>query len=461
MKLLVVAGGFHRLVLDSLSRRTTVINSEGLELQDLKELIAEGVPVVDAVLLTDEAFSQKLGQDRDNLAYLLKWLEESQRPGAPVLLITRDSKKVEDYASLSSRYSSLRVITIDKIRAPMDVYQFELDIAVKHKSPPIHTNSNSKALHKNQDEQQVDKEPATKRRSFFDRFRSKPDGAAESLEATDRLSRELDNISRGISRIVAITGHRGSGVTSTIVNLAHEASKRGLSTIIIDMDTEYRSMNMYFDRFHERTNKEEQMSASLIRTLARPQDYMTTAFNIKDNLWLTSLGYSFHDHRLLEQFYNSEKLIGLISVLRSRFNLVLLDMPLDLFRSFKETMIHIDVFGLCVPNNLHAVLSTVRNVEVVLDQEKATYLNAKSKVIVTQYNDRSRFQDQLFTADKVSEVLTSGLSDYLRYEMRTAGSVPYNSGFDSQIETDVPLTNTGAEFERAFGQMLLRLMEGA
>ncbi|GJM70484.1 hypothetical protein HMSSN036_27000 [Paenibacillus macerans] len=50
-------------------------------------------------------------------------------------------------------------------------------------------------------------------------------------------------------------------------------------------------------------------------------------------------------------------------------------------------MIHIDIFGLCVPNNLHAVLSTIRNVEVVLDAEKAAYLNAKSKVIVTKYND--------------------------------------------------------------------------
>lgn len=459
MKLLVIAGGFHSLVLDSLSRKTVVINSKGLELQDLREFVAEESPSADSVLITDEAFSQKLGQDREHLTHFLEWVEDSGRPGIPVLIITRDSMRVEDFAALSSRHSNLRIVTIDKVRTPLDIFQIELDVAARRESSPVHTNS--QAVHKIQNETQANKEPVERKRSFFDRFRSKPDSATEQLEATDRLSRELDNISRGISRIIAITGHRGSGVTSTIVNLAHEASKRGLSTIIIDMDTEYRSMNMYFDRFHERTNKEEQMSASLIRTLARPQDYMTTAFNIKDNLWLTSLGYSFHDHRLIEQFYNSEKLIGLISVLRSRFNLVLLDMPLDLFRKFKETMIHIDIFGLCVPNNLHAVLSTVRNVEVVLDQEKATYLNAKAKVIVTQYNDRSRFQDQLFTPDKVSELLTSGLSEYFRYDMRTAGVVPYNSGFDSQIETDVPLTNTGAEFERAFGQMLLRLMEGA
>src|SRR5690606_16073067 len=184
-------------------------------------------------------------------------------------------------------------------------------------------------------------------------------------------------------------------------------------------------------------------------------------FNIQDQLWLTSLGYSFNDRKLMEQFYNSEKLVGLISVLRTKFNLVLLDMPLDLLRSFQETMIHIDVFGLCIPNNLHAVLSTARNVEVVLDREKASYFNAKSKVIVTKYNDRSRFQGALFAPEKVSEILASGISDSFQYEMKTAGVVPYSDAFDAQIETDIPVTNTGAEFEKAFGQMLLRLMEGA
>jgi septum formation inhibitor-activating ATPase MinD len=280
------------------------------------------------------------------------------------------------------------------------------------------------------------------------------------MGATDRLTKEIENISRGISRIVAITGHRGSGLTSTAVNIACEAGKRGLRTVIVDMDVEYRSTNMYFSRFHEQSQRHEDISASLIRSLARPQDYMTTAFNINDNLWLISLGYSFHDKRLMEQFYNNNKLIGLLSVLRTKFNLVILDMPLDLFRTFRESMIHMDMFGLCVSNNLHSILSTLRNVEVVLDQEAASYLNAKSKLIVTRYNDRSRFQREILTPDKVSEVMTSGLSDRFTYEISVAGSVPYSNDFDSQIESDVPVVNANADYESAYGNILLRLMEG-
>ncbi|WP_410771612.1 helicase HerA domain-containing protein [Fontibacillus sp. BL9] len=460
MELLVVSGGFHGMVRGYFTRKMEPINSNGLELRDLADYLQHENPVMDGVLITDEAFAQRPGQDRDHLTLLLEWIEAGRKPGLPVLIVTRDHLKPQELAPLMQKFGNLKLVIYPKLRIPPEIFQDALVQLGKKGNDDIHTSSKTEHKRYTETLEQPDAGQPEKKRSFFDRFRAKPETGGEP-EATDRLTRDLLNVSRGISRVVAVTGHRGSGLTTTVVNLAHEASKRGLSTIIIDMDTEYRSTNMYFDRFHERTNKDEQMSASLIRTLARPQEYMTTAFNIKDNFWLTGLGYSFHDRKLMEQFYTTEKLIGLISVLRSKFNLVLLDMPLDLFRNFKEVMIHIDLFGLCVPNNLYAVLSTIRNVEVVLDPDKASYLNAKSKVIVTKYNDRSRFQDSLFEPDKVSELLTSGLSDYFRYEMKTAGAVPYSPGFDSQIESDIALTNAGAEYEKAFGQLLLRLMEGA
>ncbi|MCA1293780.1 hypothetical protein LBW89_12200 [Paenibacillus sp. alder61] len=458
MKWLIVSGGFHRIVTSCLGRKMESVHPNGLELPELGEFLSRENPALDGVLITDQAFSGRPGQDREDLTALLRWIENGRKPGIPVLIVTRDYLKPQELAPLTKEYTNITLIVSDQVRIPSEVFAEAMDQQSHKKLTDIHRSAKSEP--KRVTEEPEENKLPEKKRSFFDRFRSKPEPKAEP-EATDRLTRDLLNVSRGISRVAAITGHRGSGLTSTVVNLAHEASKRGLSTIIIDMDAEYRSTNMYFSRFHERTNKDEQMSASLIRTLARPQDYMTTAFNIKDNFWLTGLGYSFHDRKLMEQFYTTEKLIGLISVLRTKFNLVLLDMPLDLFRVFRESMIHMDLFGLCVPNNLHAVLSTIRNVEVVMDQERASYLNAKSKVIVTKYNDRSRFQDSLFAPDKVSELLTSGLSDYFRYEMKTAGSVPYSDGFDSQIETDIPAIQAGAEYEKAFGQMLLRLMEGA
>lgn len=457
MKVLVLSGGFHRILLGYLSEKVQVVNPNGLSLRDVKEFLTRDNPAISGVLITDEAIGHQ-GQDQEDVHTLLEWVTANRGSEVPVVWITRDPLKSVQFASIARRFGNLKWITCDAVRISPEVYHRAFEQLASAKEHRIH--KHDKILHKEMPARSESGEQVEKR-SFFDRFRSKPRNDSGAQQVTDQLTRELDRISRGISRTVAITGHRGSGLTSTAVNLASEASKRGLSTIIIDMDIKYRSTNMYFSRFQERTLKDEQVSASLIRTLARPQDYMTTAFNIKDNFWLSALGYSFNDYKLVDQFYTNEKLIGLISVLKTKFNLILLDMPMDLFRSFKDTMIHIDLFGLCVPNNLHAILSTIRNVEHVLNPAKASYLNAKSKVIVTKYNDRSRFQGDLFTADKVSEVLSSGLSDCFRYEMRIAGNVPYSFDFDSQIETDIPITNAGADFAKAYGNILLRLMEGA
>ena len=47
-------------------------------------------------------------------------------------------------------------------------------------------------------------------------------------------------------------------------------------------------------------------------------------------------------------------------------------MPLDLLKNFKDALIYIDIFGLCVSNHLHSVLSTLRNLGG-FDPEHFTY----------------------------------------------------------------------------------------
>lgn len=449
MKLLLITGGMHEIISNSIIKNNKVINEKSLKLKDLNEFLQEVNPDIDNILITDEAFSCQTNKDKQDITLLLEWLGKNQKTKSLVKVITKDFMTAKDLEDLCNRYSNLEISTYDLVRIPQHIF-VNAFINVSSKKT-IKTKVKKKELEKS----------PNKKKSFLERFRTKPKEDNSGLTATDKLTKEFENISRGISRIVAITGHRGAGLTSTVVNVASEATKRGLSAIIIDMDIDYRSTNMYFSSFHEQANKDEDINASLIRTFAKPQDYMTTSFNLKGNLWLTSLGYGFKDNKLISQFYNSNKLVGLLSVLRSKFNLVILDMPLDLSREFKEALIHIDTFGLCVSNNLYSVLSTLRNIEVTFDKESISYLNAKSKSIITKYSTSSTFQKEIFTPEKVNEVLTSGLSENFIYEMKLAGQVPYNDEFDIQIESDVPLVNTSAEHEKAYGNILLRLMEGA
>jgi len=274
------------------------------------------------------------------------------------------------------------------------------------------------------------------------------------------LTREFENIGRAISRVIAITGHRSSGVTSTTVNLAYQASKRGLKTIIVDLDVEYRSINMYFNKYHETTLRDEIINSSLIRTLAKPQDYKTTSFCLNDNLWAISLGYNFSDIKLIKQFYNSTRLIGMLSVLKNNFNLVILDMPLDMLSTLSEVILHIYIFGLCVANNLYSILNTIRKLECVLDSEKMSFLKSKSLLIISKYNLKSKFNNNFFTPDKVNEILTSGLSNNFVGDMKIAGSIPYCDEFDKQIESDILISDTNTDLKENYTKTLIRLMGG-
>ncbi|WP_159081747.1 hypothetical protein [Paenibacillus sp. CAA11] len=459
MSILLIAGEAHPIVTQYVTKAADIINRASLDLSSVQNMLNEESPSPKGVLITDDALSGHEAQDERALSELLAWMRQNCLTMPKVILITRNPLLEDKLRRLSLENADFKIVHSGWVRVPAAAYRSALQELLS-KSPPVRKSSPIAEAPAAQREVPTPAKEPEKKKSFFDRFKSKPQ-QEPVIQATDPLTREIANISRGISRIVAVTGHRGSGVTSTVVNLASEASRRGLSSIIIDMDVDYRSMNMYFSSFHERTKRSEEINASLIRTLARPQDYMTTAFNVKENMWLTGLGYDFHDGKLMSQFYNTAKLVGMLSLLRTKFNLVLLDLPLDLFRMFSDALIHIDLFGLCVPNNLHAVLSTIRNVETILDKENAHYLNAKSKIIVTQYNSLSRFQGDLFTPDKVGEVITSGLSEKFIYEMSIAGQVPYSPHFDSQIENDIPLVHSGSEYEKAFGQLLLRIMEGA
>lgn len=456
MRVLLVAGAMHDIALDYKVKKINIVNKEALFLNNVLEFIKTLDVAPEGLLIIDQSFSNQFNDD--NSIILLEWMKDNDMSNVPVIFLTRDYYKV---SGTISKYPNVTIIVSNYVRIPFVLFKeayeklnFKENLKGKGQREKL-------KIEKGQREktQEEEKNTEKKRRTILDRFRSRPK-QSQDIEATDKLTRQFENISKSISRVVAITGHRGSGMTSSVVNIATEAVNRGLSTMIVDMDIDYRSTNMYFSTFHEKTKKDEEMNASLVRTLARPQDYMTTSFNIKDNFWLTSLGYDFSDSKLISQFYNSVKFTGMLSVFRNRFNLVILDMPLDLLKNFKEVLIYIDVFGLCVSNNLHSILSTLRNLEVVFDPASVSYINAKSKLLVTKYNNRSRFQGDIFTQDRVCEIMTSDLSEHFTYPISSAGIVPYSQEFDLQIERDVPIIDTAKDFQEAFGNILLRLMEG-
>ena len=135
-------------------------------------------------------------------------------------------------------------------------------------------------------------------------------------------------------------------------------------------------------------------------------------------------------------------------------------MPFEVLSKFKESILYIDDFGLCVSNNLYSLTATLRNAQKSFSQDELEALHSKSKIIVSKYNEQASIQGEFFSPEKVCELLLELNDTFYGSEFELAGYVPYIPDFDSQLETDIPVANTNAQMERAYSDILLRLIKG-
>ena len=282
-------------------------------------------------------------------------------------------------------------------------------------------------------------------------------------KSADADAEEFSSASLASSKVIVFTGRRGAGSTSAAVNVALSASGRGVKTMLADMDTVYRSANLYFGEFYKQAEEDEHIESSLTRTLAQPQSYQTSAITPRKNLWLTALGYGFDDRRLLEQHFTESKIIGFVTALKHSFDLTALDLPLYDLARFPNLLNCVDVVALCVENTLYGAFSTMRDISISFsERERIAYLASKSKLIATKYNDESTFNDEIITPDRLSEMIANeGFCESFTTEMPVAGSVPYIKWFGRQIENDIPVMDLDARLRKAYDDILLRLLGGA
>ena len=271
---------------------------------------------------------------------------------------------------------------------------------------------------------------------------------------------EADSFS-GLSRIqnkaIAFTGRAGSGVTSTVANIAYAAARKGMRSLILDLDIDYRGANLYFNKFCTLAEEAEEVCRSLVIMLANPNNYMSAAVPINDQLWVAGLGYDFNDKQSLDSLYTEQKIAAMVSALKNKFDYVFVDFPLTALSRFPGVIMHFDVFALCVENNLHSAVTTLRALMNGFSPENIQYINMKSKLTATKYNSESLYDNEIITPERLAELITSGICDDFVSELPVAGAIPYIMDFDRQIESDVPIYETNTLLTKSYGEILSRL----
>ena len=462
MKTVLVAGTRHKAHV-ALIKNNILVNAKSvLSIDSISDFLHQNKTLADSILITDGGFSSDLSE---NIRKILRITDEAKGIGISTVVITHDYYIHKEL----DRHPGAMVVKTPFMRITENDFNNAFKLM-------------QKATEKATQEQIVEKRAERRAEKRAEKHKSEADDPplhddkddAEAMQDNTPRKRKLFNLGKkrgpqdpeddnyaGMSRVqnkaVAFTGRAGTGITSTVVNTAYSAAKKGLSVIILDLDIDYRAANLYFDKFCSMAEESEDACRSLIMTLANPLNYTATAVSITNKLWVSSLGYDFDDDRALERFFTGQRITALISGLKSKFDYVFVDIPLRILSDFNESLMCFDTIALCVPNNLHAALTTMRTLIDGFDPDDIRYMNMKTKLIATIYNDESMYDDEIMTPGNLADLITSGICDDFVGELQVIGAVPYATDFNRQIESGIPIGKTNTLLSKAYDEVLTRL----
>lgn len=414
MRVILIAGNFHRILNEHIEG---VVNANQLAHSDVVTFLSDGISEPDLFLYSDSGIPKDLNIFMDSIKNVINYIKENNYE-SKITIMTSNIELLK-----LSYLPEVEVKYFFGNRVPFEEYKKYVNNMTGKKIQP-------------------------ENKKWINKFFNTPETEKNTYTS---------EISSGISRVIAITGHRGSGVTSTVVNLAETVIKEQLSVIIVDLDYKMRGLNMYYSSLSN--SDDEEVKSSLIKLLAKPHEYEHSTYKIKPGFYVSTLTYSFSDKQLMDKFITTEKITTMISVLRNKFNLCILDLPMEIAMIHSGVLMQVDSFGLCVKNNLYSVLNTARCMELWKDNEARKMFAVKTKVIVSDYDDKILYDGENFTPNKTLDLLKIVSPDF-QLTSTLGGYIPHTDEFNSQIETEVSIINSNNLIKESYKKILIKFLEG-
>lgn len=297
----------------------------------------------------------------------------------------------------------------------------------------------------------------------------KKNGAAETSAPKPKPVREKKSKSPKISKkevtlykgIITVTGDRQSGVSTTVSNMAEVYAKNGNSVLIVDLDTKRRFQTKIYPEFYDAIALENRVMNGLLASLINTSNVEDVAAVVSDNVALLSI--SDEVDRVIHKFANrpfdtvfsAQNLVNLLSYAKSMFDVVLVDLPFEKLHSVGNLLSYVDKSILCIPNTMYHIdnLLEIEVDELLLVDEIVTRtLLSKSKILLTKYNENSKFEGKEVTEEFVMDTLS--LLDDSQYHLEVIGRIPYIDDYESQVGKGKPVVSRDLELRNHFEEFM-------
>ncbi len=449
MSLYLIAGANSNAVKQALENNSIPVVRTEISIAEALKFLTNNHLEYNSILLTD----QGVINDYHNFSDILTRFKLVINPGSNIKFLTKDPNLEMVFKRVLGSNGRFQVYLSDQVKISVTT------LIEFCKSEESTTQDNASVL------QNVDNTVLLKRSwSIFNKFRSKTEGdkGSRNEEISNPVPAKkavkekiLLNIS-DCKKVVVISGHRGSGVTGTVANIASVASSHGLSVMVVDMDTVYRGINLFFPKFGDEVDIKPDLSNSLIRCLMKPESYDVNSCRINENLSVITLAYSASNKDKLAEVMDYKRVLSLVSLLRQKYNLVLLDLPMEILKRISNIITQVDSIGLCVNNNLYSVINTVKDIEESISEDFLLF-RTKSRVIISKYNENNRYHSKRFSPEFTCEMLNE-ISSVTRDEYQNCGVIPYTKDFDLQTGSGERICNTDSSYRNYYFELLKKLL---
>ena len=257
--------------------------------------------------------------------------------------------------------------------------------------------------------------------------------------------------------IIAVTGDRQSGVSTTVANMAEVHARHGHSVLILDLDVKRRFQTKIFPKFNEAIAIETRVSHGLLVSLLSSHNVEDVAAVVSDNIALLSIADDVDRvirkfaNRPFEQVFSAGNLVNLLSFAKSMFDVVLVDLPFENLKRVGNMLSYVDNVVLCVPNTMYHIdnlLEIEADELALLDEVVMRTLLTKSKIVLTKFNSSSTYEGKQVNEEFVMDTL-SLLEDSM-YHIEVVGRIPYDENYEGQVGKGKVVVNADSEMRENF-----------
>lgn len=264
--------------------------------------------------------------------------------------------------------------------------------------------------------------------------------------------------------VIAVTGDRQSGISTTVANMAEIYAKNGNSVLIIDLDIKRRMQPLLFKRFEEAIELDSRVAHGLLVSLVNPKNLESVYSVVSDNIAVLSI--SPDAERYIKKFANrpighvftAANMVNLLSLSKSLFDVVIIDFPFEALKEIGECLSYVDKVVMCIPNTTYHLdmLLEIELEDLFMKNEIIAYtLMSKTKILLTKYNNLSKMHGKEMTPELVMDTLSSLEESF--YHVEVIGKIPYSIEYEKQFEKDNRIVKLDNEYRQLFEEFMQKI----